>query len=276
MHPFVKWAGGKGQLLDRILPLLPKEFGRYYEPFVGGGAVLFSLAPSKFTVNDHNTELVSVYRCLQKPDLTEKLMSELRRLEEAHSEEHFYEVRGMDRLPGFGGLPVWVRAVRMVYLNKACFNGRYRVNSKGFFNVPSGKKEKVVCADERNLKEIAEYFQKSDMKLLNGDWSKAVEDAEAGDFVYFDPPYDVWEGKGSFTAYTEGGFGRTEQVRLAECIRDLTERGVKVMLSNHNTEFIRTLYEGYDIHTVDARRSINSKADGRGAVEEVLILNYQL
>ncbi len=275
MHPFVKWAGGKTQLLNKIHEFMPATYGRYYEPFVGGGALLFNVAPTNFTINDFNPELVQAYECFTDEENFEKLKECLDYHQRNHSEEHFYEVREMDKDPDFLSLPIYERAARMIYLNKSCFNGLYRVNSHGFFNVPSGKKRQVNCYETDNLCEIANFFKESNFRILNGDFEEAVKDAKEGDFVYFDPPYDTWENKNSFTSYAKNPFGKDEQKRLADVFKHLSEKGAYVMLSNHNTEYIRELYKDFHINVVEAKRMINSKADGRGNVEEVIITNYE-
>ena len=275
MHPFVKWAGGKTQLLDKLVSLMPKEYNHYFEPFIGGGALLFCIAPKNFTINDFNSELIQAYNCFSSQDDAKKLIEKLKFHQANHSEEHYYEVRSMDKDANFLSLPIYERAARMIYLNKSCFNGLYRVNSKGFFNVPSGKKKTVICYDENNVQEIINFFKESKFEILNCDFEKAVINAKKGDFVYFDPPYDTWENKESFTSYAKNPFGKDEQKRLANCFKLLSNKGVYVMLSNHNTEFIRELYKGFNIHVVEAKRMINSKADGRGNVEEVIITNYE-
>ncbi len=275
MHSFVKWAGGKTQLLDKLTAMMPKNYNHYYEPFIGGGALLFKVAPKDFTINDFNSELVQAYKCFTDDKLFEKLIERLNYHQEHHSEEHYFEVRAMDKLPNFLSLPIYERAARMIYLNKACFNGLYRVNSKGYFNVPSGKKKRVNCYDADNIRDISTFFKTSKFEILNGDFENAVKSAEKGDFVYFDPPYDTWENKESFTSYAKNPFGKEEQKRLADVFKRLSDKGVFVMLSNHNTEFIRELYKDFNIHVVPAKRMINSKADGRGAVEEVIITNYE-
>lgn len=275
MHPFVKWAGGKTQLLDRIRELMPKEYNDYFEPFVGGGALLFSVAPKSFTINDFNSELIQAYKCFRNENDFKKLIECLDYHQEHHSEEHYYEVREMDKSPDFLNLPIYERAARMIYLNKSCFNGLYRVNSKGFFNVPSGKKKKVVCYEKENLEEIRRFISDSKLEIMNGDFQDAVKNVKNGDFVYFDPPYDTWDGKDSFTSYAKNPFGKQEQKRLADVYKELSDRGAFVMLSNHNTECIRELYRDFCIHVVEARRAINSKGSGRGNVEEVIITNYE-
>ena len=275
MHPFVKWAGGKTQLLSKIKDLMPKEYNRYFEPFVGGGALLFEIKPKDFLINDFNSELVEAYKSLTNKSDFELLKESLKAHENEHSEEHYYEVREMDKSKDFLDLPRNVRAARMIYLNKACFNGLYRVNAKGYFNVPSGKKKKVTCFEESNLNDLYNFFNSSSYEILNGDFEEAVRNAKKGDFVYFDPPYDTWDDKNSFTSYAKNPFGKEEQVRLSNVYKALSNKGVYVMLSNHNTDFIRELYKDFNIHIVEAKRMINSKADGRGNVEEVIITNYE-
>lgn len=274
LRPFVKWAGGKTQLLDRLHAYMPETYNNYFEPFIGGGSFFLNIAPKKATINDFNAELVCAYKCFQNDELFESLKNELKKHEVNHSEEYYYQIRSMDKEEGFLTLPIYVRAARMIYLNKSCFNGLYRVNSKGFFNVPSGRKKKVVTFYEDNFDSLREYFRNNDIMILNGDFEDAVKNAKAGDFVYFDPPYDAIENKNSFTSYAKNDFGKDEQIRLAKLYKRLSDKGVFVMLSNHNTAFINELYKDFNIHVVNAKRMINSKADGRGDVEEVIITNY--
>ena len=274
MHPFAKWAGGKTQILSKIKELMPESYNNYYEPFVGGGALLFDIAPMNANINDSNSELMCVYNCFRNEEDFYLLLEELDKHEKNHNEDYYYQIREMDRDPNFNDLPIYVRAARMLYLNKACFNGLYRVNSKGFFNVPSGKKEKVNTYDRKNMIAIKEYFESNNINTFNDDFEKVVEAAKAGDFVYFDPPYDTLDDKDSFTSYSKDSFGKDEQTRLARVFKELSNKGVKCMLSNHNTKFINELYKDYDIHVINARRNINSKGDGRGKVEEVIIINY--
>lgn len=274
VHPFVKWAGGKTQLLEVIESHLPEHFNRYYEPFVGGGALLFKLQPNTFSINDMNSELICAYQCFQNDELFEALKDELEKHEKNHSEEYYYKIREKDRDP-LANLLTHERAGRMIYLNKACFNGLYRVNSKGFFNVPSGKKQTVNCFDRKNFESLRNFFKQRKPVITNVDFEKSVKNAKTGDFVYFDPPYDSLEGKDSFTAYDKNEFGKEEQARLARVYKELSDKGVYVMLSNHNTEYIRKLYQDFHIDIVPAKRMINSKASGRGQIEEVLITNYE-
>ena len=265
--PFVKWVGGKRQIIEKIKEHAPKEFNTYFEPFVGGGAVLFELVPEKAVINDY------VYNLLASKKLN-YLYKQLKIHENNNSEEYYYAIRGMDRDKEiFDKLKDYERAARTIYLNKACFNGLYRVNSKNQFNVPFNKRKKVNTFEKDNLEAIHEYLTINNITILNGDFEDSVEKAEKGDFVYFDPPYDNLKDD-SFTSYTDKGFGKDEQVRLFNCYKRLDEKGVKVMLSNHNTPFINELYKDYTITVISAKRNINSVGSKRGAVEETIITNY--
>ena len=272
--PIVKWAGGKRQLIDKLLEYMPNKYNDYFEPFIGGGALLFELMPDKATINDVNKELLAIYRCLANDNWFKLMIEDLETHERNHSEEYYYKVREMDRSPEFEILPIWKRASRAIYLNKSCFNGLYRVNNNGFFNVPFGKKKKVQTYDKENIGLLHDYFMNGEIKILEGDFVKAVENAKEGDFVYFDPPYDPLEDKASFTSYTKFDFTKEDQKRLAELYKELSNKGVYVMLSNHNTKYINELYDGFNIHVVNAKRMINADSKGRGNVEEVIITNY--
>lgn len=274
VKPIVKWAGGKRQLINNIIELVPKTYNRYFEPFIGGGALLFALTPSEATINDANSELLAIYRCLADNDCYNLMIESLNFHEDNHNEDYYYRLREQDREPNFKLTSLWERASRTIYLNKSCFNGLYRVNSKGFFNVPSGKKKKVQTYDRDNIIKLHNYFITQKVTILEGDFSIAVKDAKKGDFVYFDPPYDPFDEKDSFTSYTKFNFSKEDQIRLANLSKELSRKGVYVMLSNHNTKLINELYEGFNIHIVKAKRIINSDSKGRGSVEEVIITNY--
>ena len=271
--PFVKWAGGKRQIIDKLKKYIPEEYNTYYEPFVGGGALLFELAPKNAVINDFNEELMNVYTCIKDSDKFEKMCKELNHHEAEHSEEYYYKVRNIDRdRKKYDKLVDYKKAARTIYLNKACFNGLYRVNSKNEFNVPFGKKEHVNTYEGQNLGIICGYLNFNNVKILSTDFEDAVKDAKEGDFIYFDPPYD--SDKEIFTSYTNEGFGKEEQERLAKVFKDLDSRGCYVMLSNHNTKLINELYKDYNIHIIEAKRNINSDGKKRGKVEEVIITNY--
>lgn len=272
--PFVKWAGGKRSIIDKLINLVPEDFKTYYEPFVGGGAMLYELQPKKAVINDYNTELMNVYECIKDENKFANMCSELNKHETNHSEEYYYEIRDLDRdRKKFNKLADYKRAARTIYLNKACFNGLYRVNSKNEFNVPSGKKAKVNTYDGPNLGIIHCLLNFNDIKLLSTDFEEAVKNAKKGDFIYFDPPYD--SDTSTFNSYTENGFGKEEQKRLAEVFKDLDKRGCYVMLSNYNTKLIKELYKDFNFNYVEAQRNIGASSKNRGKVEEVIITNYK-
>lgn len=274
--PFVKWAGGKRQIIDKLLKHVPIEYNTYYEPFVGGGALLFELSPKNAVINDSNKELINVYKMISTDNGYEEVVKLLNNYEKKHSEKFFYQIRNIDKdKKKFEKLTDAERAARTIYLNKACFNGLYRVNSKGEFNVPFNKKTKINTYDSQNMILAYVYFQANNIKMLSVDFEEAVKDAKKGDFIYFDPPYDS-ENKDTFNSYTEDGFGKDEQIRLAKVYKELADRGCYVMLSNHNTTLINELYKDYNINVITAKRNINSKGEKRGAVEEVIITNYTI
>lgn len=271
--PFVKWAGGKRQIIDKLKQYVPDEFDTYYEPFIGGGALLFELSPKRAVINDSNKELMNVYSVLCDEVKFKKMCNVLNSYETNHSEEFFYEIRNKDRnKKTFNRLSDYTRAARTIYLNKACFNGLYRVNSKDEFNVPFGKKSKVNTYDGSNLITVSNYLTMNDITIQCVDFEESVKTAKKGDFVYFDPPYD--SDTTTFNSYTEDGFGKEEQRRLADVFKDLDKRGVYVMLSNHNTILVKELYKDYHVHVIEAKRNINSNGKKRGKVEEVIITNF--
>lgn len=274
--PFVKWAGGKRQIIDKLLKLIPVEYDTYYEPFVGGGALLFELSPKKAVINDSNKELMNVYKILSTDKGYEETLKLLNTYEKKHDEAFYYKIRNLDKdKDKFSKLTDYERAARTIYLNKACFNGLYRVNSKGEFNVPFNKKLKINTYDGQNMTLAYVYFQTNSIKMLSTDFEEAVKDAKKGDFIYFDPPYDS-ENDDTFNSYTEEGFGKEEQRRLARVYKELSDRGCYVMLSNHNTTLINELYQEFNIYIISAKRNINSKGEKRGKVEEVIITNYEI
>lgn len=274
LHPIVKWAGGKTQLLEYLISKCPKKYNRYFEPFVGGGAFLLALQPEDAVINDINADLIAIYKCLCNECDFNLMMEVIDTFVEQHSKENFYKVRELDRDKKFDSLKNYEKAARTIYLNKTCFNGLYRVNSKGFFNVPWNGNKNPNCYDKTNINNVHKYFVNKKIAILSEDFEKCVSSAQSGDFVYFDPPYDSPEGKKSFTTYTKNQFGKDEQIRLAKVFKELSEKGVFVMASNHNTDFIKDLYQDFNIEVVEARRSINSKGNERGTVEEVIITNY--
>ena len=269
--PVVKWVGGKRQLLSEISPLLPKRITSYCEPFLGGGAVLFSIQPSKAIVNDLNSDLITVQEVIR--DDVEELIDNLKKHE--NSSEYFYTIRDMDRnKETYAAMSKVERASRLIYLNKTCFNGLFRVNSSGEFNSPFGHYKNPNIVNEPVLRAVNKYFSSSNITFCNEDFAVTLGRISKGSFVYLDPPYDPVSDTANFTGYNRGGFDRNEQIRLKQCCDELTQRGVKFMLSNSATTFIKELYKDYDISIVQAKRAINSDASKRGAIEEVLIRNY--
>ncbi|MBA7505122.1 Modification methylase DpnIIA [subsurface metagenome] len=268
-HPFIKWAGGKKQLLGQIDKYLPKNFNKYLEPFVGGGALFFYLLPNKAILIDSNKGLINCYRVIQN-----KIGELIKSLKKHKNEkDYFYKIRSLDRIPEeFKKLSSIERASRTIFLNKCCFNGLYRVNSKGEFNAPFGKYENPKFCDEENL--LAVNMILKDIQIINGDFKECLELAEKDDFIYFDPPYQPISTTANFTSYTKENFNKKDQVRLFKVYEELDNRGCKVMLSNSYNEFILDLYKKYDLKTVYAKRAINSDASGRGQIKEVLIINY--
>ncbi len=271
VSPVVKWVGGKRQLLDEITPLLPRQIAVYCEPFLGGGAVLFSRQPKNAIVNDLNGDLMLVYEVIR--DDVESLIVSLKKHE--NTSEYFYQLRDLDRdKKSYQLLSKIEKASRIIYLNKTCYNGLFRVNAAGEFNSPFGYYKKPNIVNESVLRAVNKYLSSASIQLFSEDFAATLERVPRGGFVYLDPPYDPISDTASFTGYNKGGFGRAEQTRLKECCDALNERGVKFLLSNSATDFIRELYTGYTIQTVYAKRAINSAADKRGAVQEVLIRNY--
>ena len=269
--PVVKWVGGKRQLLDEIRPLLPKRITSYCEPFLGGGAVLFSIQPSKAIVNDLNGDLIAVYETIR--DDVESLIESLKKHE--NTSEYFYAIRDMDRNKDvYQAMSKVERASRLIYLNKTCFNGLFRVNSAGEFNSPFGHYKNPNIVNEPVLRAVSKYLSSSKITFCNEDFAVTLERIGRGGFVYLDPPYDPVSDTANFTGYNKGGFDRNEQIRLKECCDELTRRGIKFMLSNSATDFIKEIYKEYDISIVQAKRAINSDSSKRGAIEEVLIRNY--
>ncbi|WP_245527464.1 DNA adenine methylase [Corynebacterium lipophiloflavum] len=272
LKPLVKWVGGKRQLLSEIHRLLPPSHPErtYFEPFLGGGAVLFSLLPNRAIVNDVNAELINLYQIVkdQPADLINLVSSY------PHEKEFYYRLRDLDRNPvDWQKLTRLEKAARTLYLNRAGFNGLYRVNAKGHYNVPFGR-YKTLNFDTQNIWSVYEFLRSTSIEFSSVDYREALTRAKLGDFAYIDPPYDPTNPTSSFTAYTTGGFNRENQIELRQEIDRLTDKGVYVMLSNSATDFVRNEYSGYTVHTVKARRQVNSKGTGRGYVEEIIVTNY--
>src|SRR5699024_851064 len=270
-QPFLKWAGGKRQLLPEIRKHIPKKYNTYYEPFVGAGAVLFDLQPKKAVINDVNVELVNVYNVIKNN--VEELIEDLKKHE--NDKDYFYAIRDLDRKPEYNELSPIEKASRLIFLNKTCFNGLFRVNSQGQFNVPFGKYKNPKIVNDIVLKAVHNYMNSNDVTIKNEDFETVVENAKKGDFIYLDPPYDPVSDTSSFTGYSLNGFNKDDQIRLRDTFAELDKRGCKVLLSNSSTDFINDIYSDFHIEIVSATRSINSVASKRGKIEEVLVINYE-
>ena len=270
--PVVKWAGGKRQLLEDIAAHLPNNYSTYYEPFFGGGAVLFELQPQKAVVNDINKELINVYNVIR--DNVEDLVADLKK--HKNEADYFYKIREMDRnKEKYNRLSDVEKASRILYLNKTCYNGLFRVNQQGEFNAPFGRYKNPNIVNEEVLRAVNNYFNKAEITFKCGDFVEAVQGIRKGDFVYFDPPYDPISDSANFTGYNRNGFSRREQIRLKRLCDRLNRKGINFLLSNSATEFILDLYKDYNITIVQAKRAINSKGNKRGSVDEVLVRNYE-
>jgi len=277
IKPFLKWAGGKRQLLTEIKKNLPNGINSYtyYEPFVGAGAVFFDLQPRKSVINDLNEQLINSYNVIKEK--IDELIIMLKKYQKKNDEEHYYSIRNIDREPAkFNKLSNIEKAARLIFLNKTCFNGLYRVNSQGLFNVPYGKYKNPAICEEIVLRHISGYLNSGSINITNCDFEKTVSTADKKSFVYFDPPYHSPD-KTNFTGYQADGFDEGEQERLRDVILKLTDRGVKCLLSNSDTDYIQDLYKNnsFKIISVQANRAINSNSAGRGAVNEVLIKNWK-
>lgn len=274
LSPILKWVGGKRQLLDEIIPMIPKQYSTYVEPFIGGGAVLFDLQPKKAIINDFNSELINVYTVIR--DYPDELIKELQYHKKKNTSEYFYIVREYDRKPDiYSKMTAVQKAARIIYLNKTCYNGLYRVNSAGHFNSPYGRYKNPNIVNETVIKAMSKFFNENDIIIKNVDFKDALKGIRKGAFVYFDPPYMPISSSSSFTGYTESGFGEDKQRELKELCDKLDKKGIKFLQSNSDCEFIRELYSDYRIKTIKAKRSINSKGNSRGEINEVLIYNYE-
>jgi len=270
--PVVKWVGGKRQLLPEIRKYIPSKISTYYEPFFGGGAVLFDMQPKKAIVNDVNEELINLYEVIREN--VDELIEDLKK--HKNEADYFYEIRGLDREKDvYSKLTKVERASRIHYLNKTCFNGLFRVNSAGQFNAPFGRYKNPNIINEVTIRAVSKYFNEAKITFKYCDFEESLKGIKKGAFVYFDPPYDPVSDSSNFTGYAKGGFDRNEQIRLKKLCDKLNSRGINFLLSNSATEFILDLYRDYKIEIIQAKRSINSKGDKRGEVEEVLVRNYE-
>ncbi|WP_434334366.1 Dam family site-specific DNA-(adenine-N6)-methyltransferase [Mycoplasma capricolum subsp. capricolum] len=273
LNSVVKWVGGKKQIQDTIINLIPKQFNNYIEPFIGGAAILFALQPKNAIINDLNTELINVYNVIKEEPF--KLICLLETHKKNHSEEYFYQIRNLDRAKQYNKLSNVKKASRIIYLNKTCFNGLYRVNKDGYFNTPFGRYKNPSILNKQNILNVSKYLNENNIQILNKDYKEILELAKPGDFIYLDPPYMPISQSSSFTSYTQDGFDIQQQIELKEQCDLLTKKGIKFLLSNSDCHFIRELYKDYEILVVKAKRAINSKAEKRGHINELLISNYK-
>lgn len=271
LSPLLKWVGGKRQLLADIIPMIDNKCSTYVEPFIGGGAVLFSLQPKKAIINDYNHELINVYKVVR--DNFDELLELLHVHQANNSADYYYEVRAWDRGEHLNKMSNIEKAARIIYLNKTCYNGLYRVNSAGQFNSPYGRYKNPNIVNEAVLKAVSNYFKNNDIDIRSGDYKDTLINLDKSSFVYLDPPYMPISSSSSFTGYTEGGFGYNCQVELKQECDKLTQQGIRFVQSNSDCDEIRELYKEYKIKTVKAKRSINSVAKRRGEINEVLIYN---
>lgn len=266
LKPFIKWAGGKRQLLSQLLHHVPSEYNRYIEPFLGGGAMFLAVQPKQAIVSDINPEIINAFKVIKTDH--KGLMKKLNRMK--NNEDYFYKVRKQKP----ADLSNTDRAARFIYLNKTCFNGLYRENSKGEFNVPFAHHENPSFFDENNMIDLHAYLNTSEVEFLCDDYKDILAKAQKGDFIYLDSPYYPLK-KNSFTKYFKSDFSEKDHKELAALFRELDKKGCFVLMSNSNTKFVKDLYKDFKIIEIEARRSINSKGTGRQKDKiEVFIKNY--
>jgi len=276
-RPFVKWAGGKRQLVEELLRSRPGEYNRFIEPFIGGGALFFALRPDNAFISDINEELINIYTVVR--DNVDKLIVELKEHEKKYKggdpQGYFYDVRNVDREAGYARWSNVRKAARLIFLNKTCFNGLFRMNSRKQFNTPFGFYVNPAIVDENNLLACSRVLASAEIAATGFD--HVLNIAQKGDLVYFDPPYVPLSSTANFTSYTGEGFDLEMQKRLRDVCDQLDAKEVKWMLSNSYTDFVLDLYKDkYHIRTVEASRAINCKADKRGKVAEVIVTNYEV
>lgn len=267
--PPLIWVGGKRQLITELKGLMPKNYNKYIEPFFGGGALFFELKPRNAIINDYNKELINFYKVVR--DNPEELINDV--CKHKNEPDYYYKIRALDRdEKAFNKLTSIEKASRFVYLNKTGFSGLYRVNSKGQFNVPFAGYKKPKPYNPKNIKACSELLKNT--KIIKGDFENIKEKVSKGDLVYFDPPYVPLNKTSNFTGYTNKGFDEDMQIRLKKLCDYTTEVGAYFMLSNSYTDFILNLYQRYNIHVVEAKRTINAKGVTKRKVKEVIITNY--
>lgn len=279
MKPFLKWAGGKRQILEHIKKYINNDIigkdAKYFEPFVGAGSLFFDLSRDNCVINDLNAELINVYMVIR--DHPVGLIRMLKTHQKRHCKEYFYTIRALDREPTYKKMGCVKRAARTIYLNKTCFNGLYRVNKQGYFNTPIGQYINPLICDEDNIMEVSNFLKNEKISILNCDFGEVCSEVKKGDFVYFDPPYD-YDDESGFVSYNAKGFSRNELTRMKRVCDKIIESGGIVLISNNDTTFVRKLFSGdnyeivYEINEVEANRNINRSGEKRSKkVTEVLI-----
>lgn len=272
MTPVLKWAGGKSQLLPAIQAMVPAGYGRYFEPFIGGASVLLALAPKNAVINDVNMQLINLYRQIKHS--SGEIIDIINRLDAADcNKEYYYLMRDKYNLKITNNILDAECAALMIWLNKHCFNGLYRVNRKGVFNVPYNNKVRGKSIDEANIRAIGEYLNQADVSINCMDFEDACSEVKPGDFVYFDSPYVPESETADFTAYAQTGFGLSEHERLARLFKRLDKMGARLMLSNNDVDLVRSLYKDYHLTHLDVKRMINCDASRRTG-KEVIVTNY--
>jgi len=270
MEPIIKWVGGKRQLLNTIQQHFPQHYNNYFEPFVGGGAVVFGIAPGNATINDYNAELINLYQVVR--DHPRELIEELQSGIYLNQAEVYYSIRGWDKEENYNTLSPIKKAARILYLNHTCYNGLYRVNAKGYYNTPFGRYKNPTIYTEQGIMDLSGYLQQ--VNILQGDYHNVLNLVQPGDFVYLDPPYAPISATSAFTSYIAGGWDLQEQVNLRDACVILDLMGVQFMQSNSSAPLVRELYAGFNIVEVEARRSLSAVVEGRHNVTELLIKNY--
>ncbi len=272
ISPFVKWVGGKRDVIKKYLANhFPEDFNNYFEPFVGGGAVLLHLQPNNVVINDINKELIATYKAIKRNPI--ELMNILNEYHNNHSKDFYYELRKQNPNNNVE------KAARLIYLNKTCFNGLYRVNSKNEFNVPFNNKtkDKLVLYNKDNILALSKYLKQSKTKIYSKDFKEIFKQAKTGDFIFCDPPYDYEEeNKNGFDSYDKNNFGKKGQIELANCLKEADKQGIKWMLTNHNTKLINELYKDFKIIPIKTNRNVNSNGTKRkNTGDEVIVINYE-
>lgn len=275
VKPFLKWPGGKRRVLPEIKKYIPEQYGTYYEGFIGGGAVLLDLLPVNARVSDVNSELIQSYQTIR--DNVTEIIEALEKHAANHSLEHFMAVRALDRnIEGFANIDAVTKTARMIYLNRTCFNGLYRVNSKNQFNSPFGKYENPKIVDRENLTALSAWLKSSNVEFSDQGYKNTISLAGNDDFVYLDPPYIPLTETASFVSYTKDGFDIDDQIALRDMAVEIDDRGGYVLLSNSDTPQIRELYKDFHIEAINVKRSVGASSATRKAVGEVLVLGKKL